>query len=41
MNRMRTGVEMDVVVGPGGGGRPEGDRSLRPHDHVTRDRPRS
>ena len=37
MNRMRTGVEMDVVVGP----EAEGDRSLRPHDHVTRDRPRS
>ena len=31
MTRMPPAVEMDVVVGP------EGDRSLRAHDHVSRD----
>ena len=37
MNRMPPAVEMDVVVGPKAEGAPEGDRSLRAHDHVSRD----
>ena len=43
MNRMPPTVEMDVIVGPRAEeeGSPEGDRSRRPHDDVTRDRPRS
>ena len=35
--------EMDVVVGPDGGGRPAGRLRMPsgPTNHVTRDRPRS
>ena len=37
MTRMPPAVETDVVVGPKAEGAPEGDRSRRPHDHVSRD----